>query len=153
MYCKHACSYYKKIESETTQLYRNIVKINEKMYLKIFIDKYDQGLGNNLFLIRVMASYEELPIYEEVLVMNKEKSVFRGDRFSKCLCIDGININYNQSKFFSIDNLGMYRRKTVFRYIYDILNKFDSKNDRKTLDLIIKYILKDDIKLSIEEVL
>lgn len=153
MHCQHICKYYKKIEARTIPIYRTQIRIDEDRRLKVYIDKFDKGLGNSLFSIRVVELYKRRPIFEETLVINREGGVFNFDRLYKCICRDGESIDYDGSRFFSINELGEYRNRTIFRTLYNILNNSNLEINRKNLDMLILYILKDGLKKSTEQII
>lgn len=151
MYCNYVCGSYNKIEAKSTIIYKNQIKIDENRFLEIFVNKYNKGFGNNLFAINIIELYKQSPIFKEILVINREKSVFNGDKISKCICNGEESIRYDKSRFFSIDELGRYRNKTLFRDLYNTLDNFNPKTDRGRLEALIFYILRDNIKPDIEQ--
>lgn len=150
MYCQHICKSYKEIEAKTTIIYTNQIEINENRCLKILIEKYNRGFGNYLFAIKIVEIKYETPTLEEILVISKEGSFSSKYRLNKCICNNAESISYDESRFFSINELGGYRIKTTFRELYNILDNLDLRKSKKRLDAILLYILRDDLKKNAE---
>ncbi|MEM0379655.1 MAG: hypothetical protein QXG71_02770 [Nanopusillaceae archaeon] len=144
-YSIYLCKKYSKYRKEATLLYSKEIKLNEDECFKINIRKITLPYANIVFSIEAILENKGNRSLEEILLFYQRENEYKElprNTIVRYICNDKKTIRYEDSVFFSILDLGEYRKKSVLRNLYNILTNFDG--NYKKVELFLSDIFKDN---------